>query len=74
LETVSTYGEADHIREKMHVEKRNEYQEFSGGGGVRDGLRVRLTTLPPYVSQLSREKLGASMSHSPMDLHGLLQG
>jgi hypothetical protein len=38
------------------------------------GLRVRLTTLPPSVSQLSRENVGASTSHNPMDLHGLLQG
>jgi hypothetical protein len=31
---------------------RNEYQEPSWG--VKDGWRVRLTTLPPSVSQLSR--------------------
>jgi hypothetical protein len=41
--------------------------------GVKGGRRVRLT-LPPSVSQLSRENVGASTSHNPMDLHGLLQG
>jgi hypothetical protein len=30
--------------------------------------------LPPSVSRLSREYVGASMSHNPMDLHGMLQG
>jgi hypothetical protein len=34
----------------------------------------RLTTSPPSVSQLSRENVGASTSHNPMGLHGLLQG
>jgi hypothetical protein len=36
--------------------------------------RVRLTTLPPSVSQLSRENVGASTSHNPVGLHSLLQG
>jgi hypothetical protein len=36
--------------------------------------RVRLTTSPPSVSRLSRETVGASTSHNPMGLHGLLQG
>jgi hypothetical protein len=36
--------------------------------------RVRLTTSPPTVSRLSRENVGASTSHNPMGLHGLLQG
>jgi hypothetical protein len=35
---------------------------------------IRLTTLPPSVSQLSRENVGASMSHNSMGLHNLLQG
>jgi hypothetical protein len=43
-------------------------------GGVKGGRSVRLTTLPPSVSQLSRENVGALMSHNPMVLHGLLQG
>jgi hypothetical protein len=35
---------------------RNEYQESSwgGGGGVKGGWRVRLTTLLPSVIRLSR--------------------
>jgi hypothetical protein len=51
---------------------RNEYQESSWG--VKGGRRLRLTTLPPSVRQLSRQNVGASTSHSPMGLHGLLQG
>jgi hypothetical protein len=35
--------------------------------------RVRLTDLPPSVSRLSRENVGASASHDPMGLHSLLQ-
>jgi hypothetical protein len=42
--------------------------------GVNGSRRVRLTTLPPSVSRLSRENVGASTSHNPMGLHGLLQG
>jgi hypothetical protein len=42
--------------------------------GVKDGRRVRLTTLPPSVSRLSRENVGASTSHNPMGLDSLLQG
>jgi hypothetical protein len=41
--------------------------------GVKGGRRVRLTS-QPSVSQLSRENVGASTSHNPMGLHGLLQG
>jgi hypothetical protein len=44
------------------------------GGGVKGGRRVRLTTLPPSVSRLSTESVGASTSHNPMGLHDLLQG
>jgi hypothetical protein len=43
-------------------------------GGVKAGQRARLTTLPPSVSQLSREDVGASTSHNPMGLYNLLQG
>jgi hypothetical protein len=39
----------------------------------KGGRRVRLT-LPPSVSRLSRENVGASTSHNPMGLHYLLQG
>jgi hypothetical protein len=42
---------------------RNEYQESSWG--VKEGQCIRLTTLPPSVSQLSRENVGASTSHNP---------
>jgi hypothetical protein len=45
-----------------------------GGGGVNGGRHVGLTTLPPSVSQLSRQNVGASASHNPMGLHGLLEG
>jgi hypothetical protein len=34
----------------------------------------RLTTSPPSVSRLSRENVGASMSHNRVGLHDLLQG
>jgi hypothetical protein len=38
-------------------------------------LRVRLTTSPPSHSRLSRlDNVGASTSHNPMGLHGLLRG
>jgi hypothetical protein len=42
-------------------------------GGVKGGRRVRLTTLLPSVSGVFREDVGASTSHNPMGLHGLLQ-
>jgi hypothetical protein len=40
-------------------------------GGVKGRRRVRLTTLPPSVSRLSRENVGTSTSHDPLGLHGL---
>jgi hypothetical protein len=49
----------------------NEYQGSSWGGGGKGGRRVRLTTLPPSVSRLSRQNVGASTSHGRMGLHGL---
>jgi hypothetical protein len=41
--------------------------------GVKGDWRVRLTNLLPSMSRLSRENMGASTSHNPMCLHGLLQ-
>jgi hypothetical protein len=41
---------------------------------VKGGRCVRLTSSQPSVSRLSRENMGASASHNPMGLHGLLQG
>jgi hypothetical protein len=50
---------------------RNEYQKSSWG--VKGGRRIGLTTLPSFVSRLSRQNEGALTSHNPMGLHGLLQ-
>jgi hypothetical protein len=50
---------------------RNEYQGPSCR--VKGGRRVWLT-LPPSVSRLSTQNVGASTSYNPMGLHGLLQG
>jgi hypothetical protein len=41
---------------------------------LQGGRRVRLSVLPQSVSRFSRENMGASTSHNPMGLHGLLQG
>jgi hypothetical protein len=41
---------------------------------VKGGRRIRLTNLQPSVSRLCRENVGASNSHNPMGLYGLLQG
>jgi hypothetical protein len=51
---------------------RNKYWESSRG--VKGGQHVRLTTLLPSVSRLSREYVGASISHNLMCLQGLTQG
>jgi hypothetical protein len=51
---------------------RNEYQESSWG--VKSGRPVGVITLPPSVSRLSRQNVGASTSHNPTGLHDLLQG
>jgi hypothetical protein len=52
----------------------DEYQEYSCER-VKGGRCVKLMiALPPSVSRLSREYVGASMSHNSMGLHGLLQG
>jgi hypothetical protein len=44
-------------------------------GAVKGGRRVRLTTSPPSVSRLFSNlvDVGASTSHNPLGLHGLLQ-
>jgi hypothetical protein len=42
--------------------------------GVKGGRDVRLKTIPPSVSQVSKVNVGASTSLNPMGLHGLLQG
>jgi hypothetical protein len=41
---------------------------------VKGGQRVRLTNSPPFLSRDFLENVGASTSHNPMGLHGLLQG
>jgi hypothetical protein len=41
--------------------------------GVKGGRRVRQTTSSPSVGRLSRENMGASTSHNPMGLHGMLR-
>jgi hypothetical protein len=51
---------------------RNEYQGSSWR--IKGGQRVTLTNLPPSVSRFSRQNVGASTSHKPMGLHGLLHG
>jgi hypothetical protein len=43
-------------------------------GGVKAVRRVRLGTLPPSVSRLSRKNVGASTSHNSLGFHGMLQG
>jgi hypothetical protein len=43
-------------------------------GELKGDRSVKLTTLPPSVSRLSIENVGASTSQNPMGLHGLLQG
>jgi hypothetical protein len=50
---------------------RNEYQESSWG--VKGGRHVVLTTLPPSLSRLSRQNVGASTSYTPIGLHSLLR-
>jgi hypothetical protein len=52
--------------------KRNEYQKSSWG--VKGSRHIRLINSPPSMSRLSRENVGASKSHNPMDIHGPLQG
>jgi hypothetical protein len=43
-------------------------------GGVKGGWRIRLATLPPSVSRLSGQNVGALTSHNPMGLNDLLHG
>jgi hypothetical protein len=42
-------------------------------GAVKGGRRIRLTTVSPSVSRLSRENVGTSTSQKPVGLHCLLQ-
>jgi hypothetical protein len=42
--------------------------------GVKCGWRLGLTILPPSMSRLFMQNVGASTSHNHMGLHGLLQG
>jgi hypothetical protein len=42
--------------------------------GVKGDQRIGLTTLSPSVDRLSKQNMGASTSHKPMGLYGLLQG
>jgi hypothetical protein len=72
LNLLNPYSRTMPLGSTQPLTEKNEYQESSWR--VKGGRRVRLTTLPPSVSQLSRENVGASTSHNPMGLHGLLQG
>jgi hypothetical protein len=47
---------------------RNEYQESSLGGKGRPSLKS------DNLTSICLEKVGASTSHNPMDIHDLLQG
>jgi hypothetical protein len=42
--------------------------------GINELRGVTNVDSPPSVSRLSRENMVASTSHTPMGLHGLLQG
>jgi hypothetical protein len=42
--------------------------------GLKGGRSITLTTSPPSVSRFPRENVGASTSHNPIGLHGVLQG
>jgi hypothetical protein len=54
---------------------RNEYQkERKNFWGVECSQCVRLTTSPPSVSVDGLDKVGSSISHNPIGLHGLLWG
>jgi hypothetical protein len=58
---VSTSVNTDNLVNNLSSSNRNEYQEDSWG--VKRGRRVRLTTLPPSVSWLSRTCGSLDLSH-----------
>jgi hypothetical protein len=51
----------------------NSHRHYESSWGLKDCLRVRLTTSVPSVSRLSTECGILDVSHS-MGLHGLLEG
>jgi hypothetical protein len=55
------------------VSNRNEYHESSWGGGKKRPAR-KADNLSAISEPVALENVGASTSHNPMGLHGLVQG